>query len=71
MAGTGRQSKIDFIDEEQKVKVAKMFLALEDEQGLNGWEMGFIADVGTKFDSGGKLTITQYEKIESIYQKFN
>lgn len=72
MVGKGKQSGLDVVTDPADIrKISIMLLALEDEQNLDGWSMGFVASVGTKFDNGGKLTVTQFEKLEEIYRKFN
>lgn len=71
MAGKTNKPGINIIDKEQERKVSVMLLDLEDEQQLSSWEMEFVSDIGSKFDKGSKLTITQFNKLESIYRKFN
>jgi hypothetical protein len=71
MAGKTNRPRTLIVDREQEKKIAAMLLALEDEQQLSSWESDFISDIGSKFGNENKLTIRQFEKLESIYRKFN
>ena len=49
-----------------------MLTALEDEQGLSEWEVGFVADVSDWFLIKQRpLTEKQFEHLKKVYDKFN
>lgn len=58
------------LDEEGK-KVLSMLTALEDEDSLNNWEMGFVSDVATRFYNGKSLHPNSFKKLEEVYRKYN
>lgn len=59
------------VDETGK-KIIAMLTALENEDQMSDWERGFVADMIDRFH-GKEQTLTQgqYDKLESIYRKWN
>jgi hypothetical protein len=58
--------------DEQGKRTLAMLTALEDEDRLSIWEIGFIGSLIDWFIKGEKaLTPKQFDTLEKIYQKFN
>lgn len=70
MAGKRNKSKSPNLSEEDK-RIRAMITALEDEQRLNDWELGFVADVAERWENGNKLHPNSVSKLKQVYDKYN
>lgn len=59
------------VDETGK-RVIVMLTALENEDQMNEWEKQFVQDMTDRFHTREQaLTQSQFDKLESIYRKWN
>lgn len=57
---------------ERGKEILAMITALEDEDRLSSWEKGFVESISDSFLGKERdLTPLQYEKLKTIYRKFN
>jgi hypothetical protein len=80
MASKARRPRVKLEDERPEAhildetgkRVLAMLTALEDEQDMNEWEQGFVADMMDRFYKREQsLTQGQFDKLEHIYRKWN
>lgn len=76
MARKRNKSKVDSVDstglDDNGKAVLAMLTALEDEDKLNDWEQGFVADMMDRFINQLRpLTPKQFTALENTYRKFN
>jgi hypothetical protein len=68
-----KASTIDRTEMNERGKaITAMLTALETENNLNDWEKGFVADISDWFLIKERtLSPAQYDRLETIYRKFN